>query len=175
MALDHQPWPQEILCCFFLTTFDHVCKMTPDEWLELEENLGPLRTTLHTSQGPWPCSYEGPWFSSKSRTNDMVCYNLRHACLLKVNLVFLANHETKFFYSPTCRKSFKLFTHDSFLGPLGLHLLVWSELGRSKPFRPMRDLTMQWSCAFSLVCEVAFIGHSVCTLAPVWVACGHPE
>jgi hypothetical protein len=46
---------------------------------------------------------------------------------------------------------------DYFLGPLGLHLLVWNELGRSQPFQPMRDLSVQWSRAFNLVCEVASI------------------
>jgi hypothetical protein len=43
-------------------------------------------------------------------------------------------------------------------GPLGLHLLVWNELGQSPPFRPMRALTLPWSRAFSLVCEVALSG-----------------
>ena len=40
---------------------------------------------------------------------------------------------------------------------LGLHLRVWSELGRSPPFRRMRALKLdcKWSRAFSLVCEVA--------------------
>jgi hypothetical protein len=32
---------------------------------------------------------------------------------------------------------------------------MWSELGRSSPFRPMSALMLQWSWAFSLVCEVA--------------------
>ena len=44
---------------------------------------------------------------------------------------------------------------------LGLHLLVWSELGRSPPFRRMRALTLPWSRAFSLVCEVALRSASV--------------
>ena len=38
--------------------------------------------------------------------------------------------------------------------------LVWSELGRSLPFRPMRALTLPWSQAFNLVCEVALIINS---------------
>ena len=53
-------------------------------------------------------------------------------------------------HSPPCR----LFIHELFFGPLGLHLLVWSELGRSPPFQPMRALTLPWSRAFILVCEV---------------------
>jgi len=31
-------------------------------------------------------------------------------------------------------------THDNFFVPLDLHLLVWSELGWSRPFRPIRSL-----------------------------------
>ena len=54
-----------------------------------------------------------------------------------------------------CRTPCRLFIHGLFFGPLGLHLLVWSELGRSPPFWPMRALTLPWSRAFSLVCEVA--------------------
>ena len=54
-----------------------------------------------------------------------------------------------------CRTPCRLFIHELFFGPLGLHLLVWSELGRSLPFRPMRALTLPWLGASSLVCEVA--------------------
>ena len=49
-----------------------------------------------------------------------------------------------------CRIPCRLFIHELFFGPLGLHLLVWSELGRSPPFRPMRALT------FPVVQEVVF-------------------
>jgi hypothetical protein len=41
-----------------------------------------------------------------------------------------------------CRTLCRLFIHELFLGPLGLHLLVWSELEWSPPFRPMRALTL---------------------------------
>ena len=51
--------------------------------------------------------------------------------------------------------SCRLFIHEVFFGPLGVHLRVLSELGRSPPFQPMRALRLQWSWAFSLVCEVA--------------------
>ena len=57
-------------------------------------------------------------------------------------------------HSPRCTPC-KLFIHEVFFGPLGLHLSVWSELRRSPPFRPMRALRLQWSQAFNLVCEVA--------------------
>jgi len=58
-------------------------------------------------------------------------------------------------HSPPCRTPCRLFIHELFLGPLGLHLLVWSELRPSPPFRPMRALTLPWSRAFSYMCEVA--------------------
>ena len=58
-------------------------------------------------------------------------------------------------HSPPCRTPCRLFIHELSFGPLGLHLLVWSELGRSPPFQPMRALTLPWSRAFNLVCEVA--------------------
>ena len=47
---------------------------------------------------------------------------------------------------------------------VGLQLLVWSELGWSRPFQPMRDLKMKWSRAFSLVWEVALRGAHLPTL-----------
>ena len=62
-------------------------------------------------------------------------------------------------HNPPCRTPCTLFFHEVFFGPLGLHLRVWSELGQSPPFRPMRSLRLQWSWAFSLVCEVALIHH----------------
>ena len=58
---------------------------------------------------------------------------------------------------PLCRTPCRLFIHEAFFEPLGLHLGVWSELGRSPPFWPMKALRLQWSRAFSLVCEVALI------------------
>ena len=57
-------------------------------------------------------------------------------------------------HSPPCRTQRRLLIHESFFGPLGSHLRVWSELGRSSPFRPMRALRLQRSWAFGLVCEV---------------------
>ena len=44
-----------------------------------------------------------------------------------------------FIHNLTCKNPRKLFIHASFFGPWDLHLLVWSELGRSRPFRPMRS------------------------------------
>ena len=44
-------------------------------------------------------------------------------------------------HSPPCRTPCRL----------PIHLYVWSELGQSPPFRPMRALRLQWSWAFSLV------------------------
>ena len=58
-------------------------------------------------------------------------------------------------HSPPCRTPCRLFIHEVFIGPLGLHLCVWSELEQFPPFRPTRALRLQWSWAFSLVCGVA--------------------
>ena len=38
-------------------------------------------------QGPWPCSCEDPWFSSKVHTSDMINRMLRYAYLLKVGFM----------------------------------------------------------------------------------------
>ena len=65
-------------------------------------------------------------------------------------------------HSPSCRTLCRLFIHEVFFGPLGLHLCVWSEFGRSPPSRPMRAIRMQWSWAFSLVCEVALTSCRTC-------------
>ena len=58
-------------------------------------------------------------------------------------------------YTMSCRNSSRFFIYDNIFGPWGLYLLVWSELGQSQPFSSMRDLRMQWSWAFRLVCQVA--------------------
>ena len=58
-------------------------------------------------------------------------------------------------HSRPCRIPCRVFIHKFFFEPLGLHLLVWSELGRSPHFQPMRALTLPWLGALSLVCEVA--------------------
>ena len=55
-------------------------------------------------------------------------------------------------YMP-CRTPCRLFIHELFSEPLDLHLLVWSELGRSPPLRPIRALTLQWSWP---------VGHQSC-------------
>ena len=57
-------------------------------------------------------------------------------------------------HSPPCRTPCRLFIHEVFFGHVGPLLRVWSELGRSPPFQPMRALRLPWSRAFSLVCEV---------------------
>jgi hypothetical protein len=54
-----------------------------------------------------------------------------------------------------CRPPCRFFIHEIFLGPLGLHLLVWNELGWSPPFRPMRALPLPRSGTFSLEYVVA--------------------
>ena len=65
-----------------------------------------------------------------------------------------ANHGNSWniIHSLLCKNPCKLYIHDNFFGLLGLHLLVWSELGWSWPFRRTRVLRMWWSLAFVLVC-----------------------
>jgi hypothetical protein len=58
-------------------------------------------------------------------------------------------------YTMSCRNPSRFFIYDNIFGSLGLYLLVWSELGQSQPFSSMIDLIMQWSWAFTLVCQVA--------------------
>ena len=193
------------------------------------------RATSHTSQQPWPCSGEDPWFSSKGRIMgvgkavlgshglssivwsengpccrtiayfvgglrgriwfDILCLKLYQFeriiwwCLSVLEFVlesalqsvllerkfYKKNHGLSEFslglplgggpdkiygrpwnliHSPPCRTPCRLYIHEVFFGPLGLHLCVWSELGRSPPFQPLRALTLQWSWALSLVWEV---------------------
>ena len=86
----------------------------------------------------------------------MVSRNLCQAHLLEVGLTkFPRNHESlSIIHHVGLHVDFS-----SMKSSLGLHLRVWSELGGSPPFWPMRALRLQWSWAFSLVCEVALTMH----------------
>ena len=53
-----------------------------------------------------------------------------------------------------CRSPCRLYIHLTFTYSIGLSSVVWSKLGLAPPFPPMRVLEVQWSWAFSLVCEV---------------------
>ena len=55
-----------------------------------------------------------------------------------------------------CRSPCRLYIHLAFTYPVGPSSIVWSELGPSPPFPPMRVLEVQWSRALNLQCEVAF-------------------
>jgi hypothetical protein len=70
-----------------------------------------------------------------------------------------SNKPWNIIHSMPCRDPCVLFVHDNFFEPLSLHLLTWRELERSRPFRSMRDLRMQWSRALNLVCEVTLSLH----------------
>ena len=83
---------------------------------------------------------------------DMLCRNLRHAHHLEMGLTHIpASRETLFILCHVrIHVDFSSSTIQSF-GSLDLHLCSgWSRL-----VRPMRDLRMQWSEAFDLMCEVA--------------------
>jgi len=141
--------------------------------LFFDSSRSNLRATSHMSQGMWLCDCEGPRLSSKGCTNCsiyVVCQNLRPAYLLRVGLTRIPAHHDILCVVCHCRNPCRLFIHDNFFGSLGLHFLVWSELGQSWPFQPMRDVGMQWSWPCSPMCEVplqvdvpksniAIIGH----------------
>ena len=60
-------------------------------------------------------------------------------------------------HSLSCRNPYRLFIYNILFGSSSLDLLVWSELGRSLPFWPMRNLRMLglqcrvWSCPKCIV------------------------
>jgi hypothetical protein len=84
----------------------------------------------------------------------MVCWNLCHAHLKEVGLTQIPTYHGTLLINLSCKNPCRFFIRDSFCRLLDIHLLVWSELGRLWPFWPMKDLRMQWSWAFSLVCQV---------------------
>ena len=92
------------------------------------------------SQGPWPFNCEGPWFSSKACTIDMVCQNLRQTYLLKVGLMRNSGIPWNIIHNVSNGNPCRLFIHEISFGPLRLHLLVWSKPKQSQPFQPMRDV-----------------------------------
>lgn len=105
--------------------------------------------------------FEGPQLSSNSHTScltNTACQNLHQTYLLEVDMTQILAYRETLYYNVSHRNMCKLFVHDNFSGTLNLHqVLVWSKLGQSRPFRPMRDLIMRWSRAFNLMCEVALI------------------
>ena len=118
-------------------------------WIQIRRKM--LGCASHVRQGPQPCNFEGPWFSPKGCTTDMVCWNL-----VRPTSQYYTGRPWNIILRP-CKNPCKLFIHDNFFGRIGLHLLdLDSELGRSRPFRSMGgDLRMQWSRAFSLMFDAA--------------------
>ena len=91
------------------------------------------------SQGPWPCHCEGPWFSSEVVPLIRyvgICVNPPLGGRSDEN----SRKSLIIIQSVPCKNPCRVFIHDNLFGPLGLHLLVWNELGRSWPFQLMRDL-----------------------------------
>ena len=85
----------------------------------------------------------------------MVSISLCQAHLLEVDLTKYSERAWNLMHSLPCGTPCRLFLHEVFFQYLDLHLRVWSKLGRSPSFRPMKALWWQWSWAFSLMCEVA--------------------
>ena len=119
-----------------------------------------LRATSHTSQGSWQCNYKDSWFSAKAHTTDIVYRNLCQAHLLEVDFTHIpADHETLFvIYHVGIHVEFSFMILS--LNPLTFTFWCEVTLASLDLLRPMRDLRMQWSWAFSLVCEVA-LSHKV--------------
>ena len=109
------------------------------------------RSLYTQTEGHDHVNFEGPWMSSTDHTIVMVCWDLHQSYLLMVGPMQNSGKPYNIICSVLCRNTCRDFIHDNFFGTLGLRLLVWGELGRSRPFRSMRDLRMQWSRAFSLV------------------------
>ena len=79
----------------------------------------------------------------------MVSQNLRQSHFVEVGMTKIpGDHETLSIVRHV-GLHVDFLIHEVFFAPLGLHLRVWSELGRSLPFGPMRALRLQWSWAFS--------------------------
>ena len=109
------------------------------------------------------CSCEGLWLSSNGRTHcliNMVWKNLHRVYFSKVGASRKFRH-TMNYQGISCRNPCGLFVQESFFGLLYLHLLSWSGLGQSRPLRQMKDLTLQWSQAFDIVCELSLIIQSL--------------
>ena len=86
----------------------------------------------------------------------MISQNLCQVHLLEVGLMKIPRDHSTLFKVRHVGLHVDFTSIDIFFEPLGLYYLrVWSVVGLSLPFRPMRALRLQWSRAFSLVCEVA--------------------
>ena len=70
----------------------------------------------------------------------MVYWNLR-----QTHLQELVRTQTPTYHAPLSTIWHVGLHVELLFGPLSIHLLVWSELGRSPPSWPMRALTLQWS------------------------------
>ena len=90
---------------------------------------------------------------------NLSCWKKYYKIMVSRNLPRKVNENSgrpwNLIHSMPCKTPCRLSIHEIFFGPWGLHLRVWSELGRSTPFRPMRALRLQWSRAFSSVCDGA--------------------
>jgi hypothetical protein len=103
-----------------------------------------------------PAIYPEICHAGKNIKKIMVSQNLCQAHLLEVWLDGNSGRPRNLIHSPPCRILCRLFIHEVFFEPLKPPPSCEVNLdGRSPPFRPMRALRLQWSRAFSLVCEVA--------------------
>ena len=104
-----------------------------------------IRATSHTSQGSCACSCKGRLILIQRPYH---CHGLPE---FVSGLPSRGRHDANssepwnIIYTLPCGHPSRRFIHDKFFGSLGHQLLIWSELQKSPPFRPMRDFWMQWS------------------------------
>ena len=72
--------------------------------------------------------------TTDNRLTIMVYQNLCKTYLLEMNLDANFGKPWNLIHNSPCRTSCKLFIHEIFFGPLGLHLLKWSIIKQSPPF-----------------------------------------
>ena len=114
--------------------------MFPRVWGSLREGLTLRRVNC-----------ECFWLSFKCCTSCLittVCKNLCHVYFLGCGI----DANFGIWWNPMDFSSMVIS-----LDPRTLNLLLWDGLGQSRPFWLMRDLRMQWSHAFGLMCEMSSI------------------
>ena len=108
-------------------------------WVEVIVNKGHFthepRALAISLWGPLTL-IQRPYKLSNALEFDTVYWNLHQAYLLEVDLTLTYGISWNIIHSLPWIfiQLWRLFIHDKSFGPLGLHLLVWIELGQSQPF-----------------------------------------
>ena len=144
-----------------------------DPWLSSKGLTVGVGKAVICSHGPssivwsvnWPCCGTIAYFVGGKRGEDLASYNMSQTLSIWENylMVFVCHGIYLGFFPAICLVGKILKNSWSseicvwptswrrvFFEPLGLHLRVWSELGWSPPFWPMRALRLLWSHASNL-------------------------